>query len=193
MLPLCIVFIARPIYKYITTGSIEGSLKQVARCVIETFYAMNVIKSNLQTVGINVEERQITITIRNGIHTHDVQVGSGEYFFNLTNLTPEENKQSLKAIREILDPIVSPRYIVERRGLDFEYWITKDYHSVPEIIGRNKKDVERFFFFWKKYVSPARLIYTRTFKGRKILLKVRKKAFSNQFRKKKIHELSKWG
>jgi hypothetical protein len=153
---------------------------------------MNIIKSNLQTVGIHMEERQMTVTIGNGMYSYDVQFGSGEYFFNLTNLTPEENNQSLKAIREILDPIVSPRYIIERHGLEFEYWTTKDYHCVPEIIARNKKDAEIFFFFWKKYISPAKLIYTRTLNGRKILLKVRKKAFSNQFRKKKTHELSKW-
>jgi superfamily II DNA or RNA helicase len=173
---LLLIFIARPVIRYFRTGSIEGCLKQTARCVIETLYASDEIKTKLQIIGISAEK------------CYD-----GTYFFEITNVTPEENNKILQAVREILDPIMNPRYIVERRGVLFEFWHTKDYHAVPEIIGKKQKSAELFFTLWKRYISPGRLIYTRTAEGRKLLLKARKKAFSNLFRKDKIHKLSKWG
>jgi hypothetical protein len=166
---------ARPAYKYILSGSIEGTLKQVTRCVLESLYAADVIKSNLITIGISVQN-----------------LGNGAYFFCLSNVTVEENNQILKAVRQVLDPIENPRYIIERHGLLFERFRTVDYHAVPEIFEKNAHSTALFEKLWKKYVSPAKLIYTRSIEGRRILLKARKKAFSGQFRKNKIKNISKW-
>ncbi|WP_424244580.1 superfamily II DNA or RNA helicase [Elusimicrobium posterum] len=171
-----IIMMAKPLYRFLRCGSVEGTLRQVARCVLETMYSMDIVKSNIKTVGIHITEQE-----------------KGKYFFNFANLTHEENNQLVKALREVLEPINSPRYIIERLGNLYDFLPVKDYHAVPEIIGKNKKHAETFELLWKRYISPCNLIFTRTAEGRRTLLKARKKAFSSAFRKNKIHKLSKWG
>jgi hypothetical protein len=76
-----------------------------------------------------------------------------------------------------LEPIENPKYIIERRGLLLERFITKDYHAVPEIFGGKKEHAELFAKIRGKYVSKFNMIYAMTLKGRRALLKTRKKSF----------------
>lgn len=168
-------FMARPFYKYFRSGSVEGTLRQVTICVLESLYAADMIKSNLKTIGISVKE-----------------MAYGVHFFSISNVTPEENNLILKAVREVLEPVENPRYIIERHGLLFERFRTIDHHAVPEVIGKKKNTAEVFEKLWHKYVASGKLIYTRTIEGRKLLLKARKKTFSSQFRKNKFKKLSMW-
>ena len=67
----------------------------------------------------------------------------------------------------------------------------KDYHSVPEIIGKNKKLAEYFKYQWDYLVGECELVFTRTLNGRKLLLKSRVKSLSSQF-DDKIEHVNKW-
>ena len=61
----------------------------------------------------------------------------------------------------VLDPIDNPRYLLYRESRS---WFLKkrDYHAVPEEIGRRKEHAERFAQLWRKHIGPAELVYTRT-------------------------------
>ena len=67
----------------------------------------------------------------------------------------------------------------------------KDYHSVPETLGRNKNLAECFKNQWNKTVGSCELIYTRTIEGRKLLLKSRAKSLLAQF-DDRVEHVNKW-
>ena len=67
----------------------------------------------------------------------------------------------------------------------------KDYHSVPEILGRNKNLAEYFQSQWERLVGACELIFTRTIDGRKLLLKSRVKSLAAQF-DDKVEHVNKW-
>lgn len=67
----------------------------------------------------------------------------------------------------------------------------KDYHAVPELLGRNKNLAEYFQSQWKKFVGSCDLIFARTVEGRKLILKSRIKSLAAQF-DKKVEHVNKW-
>ena len=58
-------------------------------------------------------------------------------------------------LRQVLDPIDNPRYLLYRESRS---WFLKkrDYHAVPEEIGRRKEHAERFAQLWRKHIRPCR-------------------------------------
>jgi len=89
----------------------------------------------------------------------------------------------LDSMQEILGPIGNSRYLMVRK-MPLLRWIRKDYHVVPQARGRNKESAEYFNKMWAKYVGPTELIYTRSVKGRKMLLKARGHAMSASFQQR---------
>ncbi|MFZ1279548.1 MAG: hypothetical protein WAR59_01835, partial [Ignavibacteriaceae bacterium] len=67
----------------------------------------------------------------------------------------------------------------------------KDYHSVPEDLGRNKILAEYFYDRWLRIVGSCELIFSRSIEGRKILLKSRLNSLASQF-ENKVEQISKW-
>ena len=67
----------------------------------------------------------------------------------------------------------------------------KDYHAVPEVLGRNKNIAEHFKNQWEQYVGACNLVFTRTVEGRKMLLKSRIKSLAAQFNDKS-ERINKW-
>ena len=67
----------------------------------------------------------------------------------------------------------------------------RDYHSVPEIIGQHKKKAEYFHQQWLQLVGDAELHYTRSYYGRKKLIKAKMKSLSFHL-KQPIEHIKKW-
>ncbi|SFA50913.1 hypothetical protein SAMN04488511_109208 [Pedobacter suwonensis] len=67
----------------------------------------------------------------------------------------------------------------------------KDYHAVPELIGRNKTLAAYFRNQWERYVGTWDLIFTRTIEGRKLILQSRMKSLAAQFQNK-VEHINKW-
>ncbi|MDM8101529.1 MULTISPECIES: hypothetical protein [Oceanobacillus] len=93
-------------------------------------------------------------------------------------------------MREVLDPLESPRYIVVRKQRTL-WWNRIDYHAVPAILAQNKEMAELFLACWEKHLGKAELVYTRTPEGRQVLLQARAKAMSAQF-VSKSEQISVW-
>ena len=67
-----------------------------------------------------------------------------------------------------------------------------DYHSVPDMISKNKKQAECFEAHWKQRVGSCYLIFTRTKEGRKIVLRSRLKSLAAQLDEERIEHVNKW-
>ena len=115
----------------------------------------------------------------------------GTVFCHLEGGTTFEKSTFINALQEVIGPIDNPRYVIIRKSKLMHFLRQKDYHSVPEIIGRNKKLAENFQAHWERLVGSCQLIFTRTIEGRKLLLKSRVKSLASQF-EDEVEHVNKW-
>ncbi|RBA27837.1 DEAD/DEAH box helicase family protein [Flavobacterium tibetense] len=115
----------------------------------------------------------------------------GAVYCHLEGGTTFDKSTFINALQEIIGPIENPRYVIIRKNKFLLLIQQKDYHSVPEIIGKNKKSAEYFKYQWDYLVGECELVFTRTLNGRKLLLKSRVKSLSSQFNDK-IEHVNKW-
>lgn len=175
---LSLVFVLimfEPTVKFLKCGTVEGIIRQIGICILETLAAQGLIKTSLKNVKLKSNfNKELQTT-----------------YFTAENLSPEENNIVIKALREFLDPIENPRYIFVRKNLLFDIFAQTDYHAIPTVIAQNKKYTDIFKELWKKYIGDCDIVYTRSIEGRQLLLKARKSAFSNLVRPKS-KRISKW-
>ncbi len=115
----------------------------------------------------------------------------GAIFCHLEGGTTFEKSTFISALQEVIVPIDNPRYVIIRKNKFILFIKQKDYHSVPEILGRNKNLAEYFKNQWERLVGSCDLIFTRTIDGRKILLKSRVKSLAAQF-DTEVEHVNKW-
>ncbi len=115
----------------------------------------------------------------------------GAIYCHLEGGTTFEKSTFIKSLQEIIASVDNPRYLIIRKSLFLKLIAQKDYHAVPELIGRNKRMAEYFEQHWKRIVGACELIYTRTIEGRKILLQSRIKSLSSEF-VEKTERINKW-
>lgn len=115
----------------------------------------------------------------------------GAVFCHLKGGTTFDKSIFINTLQEVITPIDNPRYVIIRKNKFMLFVIQKDYHSVPEILGRNKNLAEYFKNQWERLVGSCDLIFTRTLDGRKILLKSRVKSLAAQF-DDKVEHVNKW-
>jgi superfamily II DNA or RNA helicase len=115
----------------------------------------------------------------------------GAVYCHLDGGTTFDKSTFINAIQEVIAPIHNPRYVIIRKNKFMLFVKQKDYHSVPEIIGKNKNLAEYFQNQWEKLVGSCDLVYTRTIYGRKLLLKSRVKSLAAQF-DDKVEHINKW-
>jgi superfamily II DNA or RNA helicase len=164
-----------------------------------------------RTFGLYVQYRDITkdiqqignallsALIREGsIHTAasklrvDTSVNElGDIYCHLEGGTTFEKSIFINALQEVIGKVDNPRYVILRRSKLFRYIHQKDFHSVPELLGRNKRLAEYFKDQWESMVGECELVFTRTLEGRKLLLKSRIKSLSAQF-DEEIEHVNKW-
>ncbi len=145
--------------------SLERSIREVALVVYTTLFDMKLVESEPSIHRLKAEEEGGTVVCW------------------LKDGTTQEKTLFLNSLQQVLDPIENPRYLLYRESRRW-FVIKRDYHAVPEEIGRRKEHAEQFAQLWRKHIGPAELVYTRTPEGRKILLTARAKALSSIFVKK---------
>jgi hypothetical protein len=107
----------------------------------------------------------------------------GSVFCHLKGGNTYEKHLYLDPLREVLDPVENPRYLIERRSW-FTMLAQRDYHAVPRIVGTRKEYASWFADEWRSYVGPTKLIYTRTVKGRRALLRARQHSLAAAFQRR---------
>ncbi|MEK4712892.1 DEAD/DEAH box helicase family protein [Sporosarcina sp. FSL K6-5500] len=163
---LGLLFAAPSCYKtvklYSKHPSIEASMKEIAETVYASMLHAGAVITPLHNKMIRV--------------TRD---GGGTYTCWLEEGTTHEKTIFMTALKEFLNPIENPRYILIRKA--GKLWKRSDYHAIPQVIGHKKEYVNFFLEEWKRRVGKSDFIYTRTVEGRLKLLEARMKALSSSF------------
>lgn len=115
----------------------------------------------------------------------------GAIYCHLEGGTTFDKSTFINALQEVIAPIDNPRYVIIRKNMFMLFVKQKDYHSVPEVLGRNKNLAKYFKDQWERLVGSCDLIFTRTIDGRKLLLWSRVKSLAAQF-DENVEHVNKW-
>jgi superfamily II DNA or RNA helicase len=147
---------------YIRHPSVESSMKEIGEALYVSLHNAKLVRTPFQKGMIHVTTE-----------------GFGAYTCWLTGGTTHDKNVFMKAMKEFIDPIENPRYLLIRQA--GKIIKRKDIHAVPQELGRKKEHAVFLQSEWNKRVGTAELVYTRTFEGRKDLLSARLTALSGAF------------
>ncbi|MEN5088567.1 DEAD/DEAH box helicase family protein [Sphingobacterium faecium] len=159
---------------YFTYRDISKDIQQIGDALLNSLIKAGVIKSDSSKLKIET-------SVDNW----------GAVYCHLEGGTTFDKSTFINALQEVIAPIDNPRYVIIRKNRFLLFAKQKDYHSVPEILGRNKNLAEYFQNQWERLVGACDLIFTRTIEGRKLLLQSRVKSLAAQF-DEKIEHVNKW-
>jgi len=173
-----VLFFGRQTYKtlrlYFKYRDISKDIQQIGDALLNSLLKAEAIQTDSSKLKV-----EASVDNRGAVYCH------------LSGGTTFEKSTFIHALREIVAPVDNPRYVIIRKSRFILFIKQKDYHSVPEILGRNKALAEYFKRQWERLVGACDLIFTRTIEGRKLLLKSRIKSLSAQFDDKTEH-VNKW-
>lgn len=173
-----VLFFGRQFYKtlkiFIKYRDISKDIQQIGEALLKSLVKMGAIQTEYSKLDV---ESSVD--------------NAGAIYCHLNGGTTFEKSTFIKSLQEILVSINNPRYLIIRKSLFLKVISQKDYHSVPELIGQNKKSAEYFEQQWNRFVGACELVYTKTIEGRKILLKSRINSLSSEF-EEKIDRVNKW-
>lgn len=162
------LFYGRESYKalklYMKYRDVSKDIKQIGNALLVALVKAKVIQSNGSDLKV-----EATVDKSGAVYCH--LEGGGTF----------EKSIFINALMEIIAPIDNPRYVIIRKSKLINYIKQEDYHSVPEILGRNKNNANFFASKWQELVGECELIYTRTLEGRKLLLRSRIESLAAQF------------
>jgi superfamily II DNA or RNA helicase len=142
-------------------GSIAKSLKQIGLTLFDTMNHFQMFE-NPEKITIQTEPDS-----------------SGVINCCIRNCSSYEQSLFLSAMKEVVEPIQNPRYVMTREQKFL--FRSKDYHAVPSIFGTKKEKAEIFYKYWQKRMGQSELYYTRHNEGRKVLVHARSNALSASF------------
>jgi len=161
-LPKCL----KALFLFLKHAPVRSSMKQIGKALVRSLAYANLVETPVSRLKV------ITASHQYGFVSCSLKGG-----------TTYEKSLFLESMQEILGSIGNPRYLMVRKT-PLLRWMRKDYHVVPQVLGRNKELAEYFRKIWSKYVGPTELVYTRNVEGRKILLKARGHAMSTSFQRR---------
>jgi len=148
---------------YLSYRDISKDIHKISEVLLNSLVKEGIIKTQTSKLNINssIDEQ-------------------GTIYCHLEGASTFEKSTFINTLKEIILPIESPKYIIVRKNKFLKIINQKDYHAVPEIIGKNKASAEYFYSQWKNIVGSCELVYTRTIEGRKLLLQSRIKSLVSQ-------------
>ncbi len=167
-------FTLKTLWLYLKYRDISKDIQQIGNALLNALIKAGIIHTNNSNLRVKT-------TINDW----------GAVFCHLEGGTTFEKSTFVNSLKEIINPIDNPRYVIIRKNMFMMFLQQKDYHSVPDILGKNKKLAEFFKNQWLRLVGNCELIFTRTIEGRKALLKSRVKSLSSKFEEKAEH-VNKW-
>lgn len=153
----------------------KNQIKYVAMCVIKSLNQIGLVETPYYKVPVKI--------IDDGIDT--------KIYFSISNVSSREKVLIMNSLEEIFSKIEDQRYILVNKGFRIS-----TYYSVPSVFSVNKELANVFYNNWSKYVGNSELVYTKSEKGRRILLEARRNSFDytndKEIFKKKKKALSDW-
>jgi xanthine/CO dehydrogenase XdhC/CoxF family maturation factor len=100
-----------------------------------------------------------------------VATGKQHILVRLVGVNCREESLFVGALREVFDPLQSPRYLL----------VTKDEeYPVPRVFAERKELAEAFAHRWRKFVGNARLIYAHSADGKRHLLRAKQRFLASK-------------
>ena len=159
---------------FIKYRDISKDLHQIGEALLESL---------IKVGAIHTEYSKLTV-----ISSIDA---NGAIYCHLEGGTTFEKSTFIKSLQEIIGTVDNPRYLIIRKSQFLNVFSQKDYHSVPDLLGRKKRNAEYFERQWERFVGTCELIYTRTVEGRKLLLKSKIHSLASEF-EEKTERINKW-
>ncbi|MEP3843997.1 MAG: DEAD/DEAH box helicase family protein [Paracoccaceae bacterium] len=141
--------------RLIDHGTLAGSLRQTGLALLHAMVKVGQIRTHRDALEVVAGE------------TRD-----GYGYCTLVGATLPEETRFLTMLEQFFAPIENPRYLLIRQSYLGRALRIAPY-SVPDGLGRQKADAQALLDSWKRYVGPAKLVYTRHVSGRKSLLQAR--------------------
>jgi len=173
-----IVIFGRKAFKafslYIKYRDIAKDVQQIGDALLNAMIKAGLVKTAYDKISINASVDSL-----------------GAVYCYIDGGSTFEKSTFINMLHEVISPIDNPRYVITRKSLFMRFINQEDFHSVPEVIGRNKNTAVYLSQQWERLVGPCELIFTRSIEGRRLLLKARIKSLSAQFQKKP-ERINKW-
>lgn len=141
---------------YFKYRDIAKDIHSIAKALLTTLIETQILQSNPDKLDIKVTINEF-----------------GEVFCHMEGGSTYEKSTFINALEEIVEPVTNPRYLIIRKNYFWNLIPQKDYHQVPECLGKNKMFANQLASNWKKYVGNCALVFTRNAVGRSVLLKAR--------------------
>jgi hypothetical protein len=164
--------LAKSLYLLIRNGSLEGSLAQVAQAIVEAL-------DNAGRLSVHGDYIAVSTT----------RTVLGKVLLRVEGGSRSDERLILSAIADVLGPVENPRYLLVRHSF-IRIWRRVDYHAVPICLS-TKDHAEYLHARWNARVGEARLVYGRTAKGRRVLLRARTRSMAAGFQRE-VDRLSVW-
>ncbi|AZQ44204.1 DEAD/DEAH box helicase family protein [Nonlabens ponticola] len=155
---------------YFKYRDISKDLHKIGDVLLRSLIHANVIKSSYSSYKVITSVNEY-----------------GTVYCHLEGGTTYDKSTFINALQEIVSVVDNPRCILIRKNKLMGYLSQKDYHAIPEVLGRNKKTALFFKDTWEQYVGDCELIFTRTVEGRKFVLTSRMKSLASQFDEEAEH------
>ncbi len=141
---------------YLKYGLIYKKIDAIAKAILATMQDLKMLSTDINTINIHTELLE-----------------KGDVSCTIYNATQLESTLFSDALNELLLPITNPKYLLVRTSKLKRHFNIENFYAVPKLFDDNKKIAETFLKHWNKKVKKSTLIYTRNFKGRKLLIKAR--------------------
>jgi superfamily II DNA or RNA helicase len=101
-----------------------------------------------------------------------VSTGASHVLVRLLDVGCRDESVFVGALREIFDPLQSPRYLLVGREEEF---------AVPRVLADRRERAESFARRWRRRVGTARLVYVHTPEGKRHLLRAKERFLVSKY------------
>ncbi len=159
------LFLIKALRLFVKNGPVSGNIQQIGEILLDALCEFRYIKTDKTKL-------KVTTINKNKWHwAYGCFLQWGSLY---------EQNLFLDMMEETLAPIENPRYIIVRKSL--LWWILRrDYHTIPSLFATQKRKAEYFSKKRSSNVGRNKLIYTRTGRWRRELLKARQHSLSSKF------------
>ncbi|WP_291962818.1 DEAD/DEAH box helicase family protein [Maribacter sp.] len=117
----------------------------------------------------------------NNATIHAEQNLKGTFSIYLKDASQHDSNVFISLLEEIIAPVDNPRYLLVNSNWFKRKLNIRNYYVVPKEVAKNKTEALIFQKHWNAHVDGSKILFTRTLKGRKVLLKARFAHLKYQF------------